>query len=70
MSDVTKMSELVDFVDEIIDDTNGDVEIYGMTYNPSYILKECDPVAYRSILLDIADNNEIDVDDLVEDYKV
>ncbi len=34
-------------LDDFIDEENEEVRIGSLTYSPSQVLKECDPVAYR-----------------------
>ena len=38
--------------DDMIDDTNEEVHIWGLTYSPSLVLQRCDEVAYRCGLSD------------------
>lgn len=39
--------ELLAEYDEFINDTTELIDIWGMKYEPSNVLKECDPIAYR-----------------------
>jgi len=64
-----KISELLEYVDEIINETNETIKIGNLTYLPSQVLKNTDPIAYRQIVLDIADNENIDIDKLIQDKK-
>ena len=41
--------------DEMLDETNSEIKIAGMTYSPSQVLKEVDPIAYRVGKSDYAD---------------
>ena len=45
-------------------DNGGAVEIAGLDFWPSTILKECDPIAYRCYLYDFIDGEGVDSDDL------
>ena len=68
------MSEMIfELVDEMLDN-EGDVIISGVTFSRSYILKEMDPTAYRTLCIDYADamigdlQDELDCLDEVEDF--
>ena len=53
---------LEDMVDELLD-IEGDVIINGITFNRSAILKEMDPIAYRELMLQLADEHISDLQD-------
>lgn len=42
-------------IDEIIDEENEMVQIGSLTYYPSQVLKEVDPIAYRCYISDMQD---------------
>ena len=44
---------------DFLDDAYNEVEIMGMTYNVSYVLKELDPTAYRCAKLDYESNFDL-----------
>ena len=46
--------DILDMVDEMID-MDGEVKISGSTFSRSAILREMDPVAYRNMVTDMAD---------------
>jgi hypothetical protein len=46
--------------DDFIDDMTGDIEILGMTYCASRVLKEIDPIAYKCCFSDYCDSLEKD----------
>ena len=50
--------------DEFLDDNEQVVNVCGMTFYPSDILKSCDPIAYRCAKSDYESN--IDLDDVAE----
>ena len=52
--------------DEFLDDVEESVTIYGITFYPSDILKNCDPIAYRCAKSDY--ESDFDLDD-VEEYQ-
>ena len=56
---------LQEMVDEMLD-MDGDVVIAGITFSRSYILKELDPIAYREIMLEMADSH---IEDLKSDLE-
>lgn len=55
-----------DQFDESLDDSIPEIEIGCLTYSPSHVLKNVDPVAYRCSLNDFVDS--LDVEDS-EQYK-
>jgi len=63
----TKVSEFLKFAEEIIREQNEDIKIYNLTYDVVNVLKKVDPVAYRQIILDIADAEGVDLDELEDD---
>ena len=56
---------LQEMVDELLD-SEGDVVIAGITFSRSQILKELDPIAYREIMLEMADSH---IEDLKSDLE-
>ena len=56
-----------DQFDESLDDSIPEIEIGCLTYSPSHVLKNVDPVAYRCGLNDFV--NSLDVEDS-DEYKV
>ena len=42
--------------DDELDETYQDYEIMGLSFSASQVLKECDPIAYRGGLNDLADS--------------
>ena len=55
-----------DQFDELLDDSSPEIEIGSLTYSPSHVLKNVDPVAYRCSLNDFVDS--LDVEDS-DEYK-
>ena len=51
--DFEQAFELKQIFDEALDESWGTFKIADMTFYPSQILKECDPIAYRCSLSDI-----------------
>ena len=51
---------------EFINDTAGDVEILGMTYQPARVLEEVDPTAYRCGHTDYNDSLLSEVNDEID----
>lgn len=49
-----------DEYDAMLDECYEDVVIGGITFTPSQILKECDPIAYQCGLNDFEDSMEND----------
>jgi predicted nucleic acid-binding Zn-ribbon protein len=47
--------DFADQFDESLDESIPEIEIGNLTYSPSYVLKNVDPVAYRCSLNDYAD---------------
>ena len=56
---------LEDMTDELLD-MEGDVIISGVTFSRSAILKEMDPIAYREVMLGLADAHISDLNDDLE----
>ena len=67
MKTIKTISELLDYVDEILNETNEEIKIGNLTFLPSEVLKEIDPIAYRQAVLDIADCENIEIDELIKD---
>ena len=55
--------------DDMLDETN-EIEIMGMSYSASRVLKDHDPTAYRCMLMDYIDGEGIDSDDLTGECSV
>ncbi len=53
--------------DEYLDDSYEESYVCGMTYSASYILKSCDPVAYRCMKSEFEGNFDIDACTLYTD---
>ena len=60
MTEQGYLEQYNDFLDEVYED----YEIMGMSYSPSRILEELDPIAHRTGFLDWCDSEGIDLDDL------
>lgn len=58
--------DFADQFDDMLDDSIPEIEIGSLTYSPSHVLKNVDPVAYRCSLNDYADF--LDVEDS-DEYK-
>ncbi len=56
---------LEEMVDELLD-SEGDVVIGNLTFSRSQIVKELDPIAYREIMLEMADAH---IEDLKSDLE-
>ena len=53
--------------DELLDESIPEIEIGNLTYSPSYVLKNVDPVAYRCSLNDFVDS--LDVEKESDEYE-
>ena len=62
--DVTTWHEAEEAFDEMLDEIYEPVEVAGLTFNPSRVLYNLDPIAYRCSLLDFLDSEGIDTDEL------
>jgi hypothetical protein len=62
-----RISQLLKYVNEILDETNEEIKIGNLTYLPSQVLKKVDPIAYRQTVLEIANAENIDIDELIDD---
>ena len=59
----------LEMYEEMLDDCEGPVELCGMTYSASHVLREVDPVAYRCGFNDYVDSltdDDIFVEGLTE----
>ena len=63
----TKVSEFIEYANEFLRETNEDIKIGNLTYDVVNVLKKVDPTAYRCFILDIADAENIDIDELEDD---
>jgi len=62
--------ELEESYDDMLDDAYGTVDVAGMTYDTSRLLKNADPIAYRVGMADFADSLLQDDDTLtIEGYS-
>ena len=69
MSRLITEAEALEMYEEILDDCEGPVELCGMTYSASNVLREIDPVAYRCGFNDYVDSltdDDIFVEGLTE----
>ncbi len=64
---ITTMSELLESFREYLDECCPEVSVFGCMFEPSRVLEELDPVAFRQGYLDYADAVEIDLDELEDD---
>jgi hypothetical protein len=64
---IKTISELLKFVDERLDVETPEIRIGNITFQPSRVLKELDPIAYRQTVYDIAELEGIDPYDLEPD---
>ena len=61
------MSEAIEAYDDMLNEIHEWPVIGGISFAPSDILRECDPIAYRCGFADWADAEGIDTDDLEDD---
>ena len=54
---------------EMLDDDEERIFVAGIELAPSYVLKECDPTAYRCCLLNYVDSLELEPVDLIEELE-
>jgi len=69
MSRLITETEALEMFNEMLDDCEGPVELCGMTYSASNVLREIDPVAYRCGFNDYVDSltdDDIFVEGLTE----
>lgn len=62
-------AEAVESFDELLD-ADGPLKVAGLEFWPSRILKELDPIAYRSYLMDTIDAAGIDSDSLAGELNI
>ena len=61
------MSEAIEAYDDMLNEIHEWPVIGGISFAPSDILRECDPIAYRVGFHDWIDAEGIDTDDLEDD---
>ena len=54
-------SDLQESFEQYLDDVHPEVTIAGITFSPSRILREMDPIAFQVSMSDYADNMDIEV---------
>ncbi|AIW03085.1 hypothetical protein PM75_002 [Proteus phage PM 75] len=64
---ITTMGELLEAYREVVNEYEPRVVVQGFEFEPSEVLEELDPVAFRQGYLDFADFMGIDVDELEDD---
>ena len=64
---ITTMSEAIEAYDDMLNEIHEWPVIGGISFAPSDILRECDPIAYRVGFHDWIDAEGIDTDDLEDD---
>ncbi|MCP3684445.1 MAG: hypothetical protein GY861_17335 [bacterium] len=58
-----------DEYDEMLDDTSEEIKIGSLTFDPSDVLKNCDPTAYRCGYNDWADSELSELSDEITELK-
>jgi hypothetical protein len=69
MSRLVTEAEALEMYEEMLDDCEGPVELCGITYSASHVLREVDPTAYRCGFNDYVDSltdDDIFVEGLTE----
>lgn len=61
---ITTMRELEAAFNYAVDEGSPDIRVNGHCFTPSNVLKRCDPIAHRADMLDWADSEGIDTDEL------
>ncbi len=64
---ITTMSEAIEAYDDMLNETHEWPSVAGISFAPSDILRELDPIAYRCGFADWSDAEGIDPDDLEDD---
>lgn len=64
---ITTMSELLESFRACLDECCPEVSVFGCTFEPSRVLEELDPIAFRQGYLEYADAEGIDIDELEDD---
>ena len=60
------VSEAIEQFNELLD-MDGEIEVGGVSFLPSQILRELDPIAFREGLLNYVDDEGVNFDDLEDD---
>lgn len=64
----TTISETVAAYDEMLNECYPDLTVAGMYFETSSALDELDPIAYKCGWIDWCDSEDIDTDELEDDY--
>lgn len=64
------MSEAIEAYEQMLNDVFPVVEFGGLTWDPADVMREMDPIAYRSGFFDWADSEGIETDDLEDDAEL
>lgn len=57
-----------EYVDDYIDDYNDEIEIFGLKYKASAVLREIDPIYYREVQFNFLDEVMNEIRQNYEDY--
>ena len=63
-------AEAVEQFNECLNEIEGPKTIAGSRFDASDILRELDPIAYRTYLFDYIDSEGVDSDDFEDDYPL
>lgn len=66
---VLEGSDNTDEYDDMLDDSYGEVNIAGYTYNTSYALKQLDPIAYNVGIRDYNDEEMSNIENEISDLE-
>ena len=59
--EITKLTldQVENIINDMLNEQHKVVEIAGSLFNPARILKACDPIAYRQMVIQWADANDV-----------
>lgn len=56
------LEQVENIVNDMLNDEQPVVIVGGQTFSPATILRKCDPIAYRVLINQWADSNDIEID--------
>ena len=62
------ITDAVDLFDDYLNEFP--VDVAGLSYRASYVLRQCDPIAYRELFWDWVDSENLDLENADDSYAL
>jgi hypothetical protein len=62
-------NENIDEYDDVLDDSYGEIDVCGIKYSASHLLKEVDPIAYSCGMNDFNDSRISEIEEKIHELK-